>query len=196
MKDNEDETAKDLISVLSLKGKTQEVTDGNEVTATMKSLALLLHQIVLEKKEATPSSLTYLTKHVGDLLQFAKTTATTIKLQSILEKLHHANRALEQGEDAASLLRDAWQLMRNVLSHDEVEKIATIQIEFRRSGMDSLLISGIDEWEQANRILQKWSTLENEDQRVEYVVSYSDGFQDGRWFKLPLFYASYNGVRF
>jgi hypothetical protein len=173
-----------------------EAADGIEVAATMKSLALLLHQIVLGNREATPDDIHYYyMRHVSDLFQFARVAATTTKLQMILVSLQDAKSVLEQGEDAESLLKNAWHLMRKVVSGEDIEKIAAIQIELRRGGMDPIFISEPDVWEQANRLLQGWSTPENEDQRVEYIVSYGDGFQDRRWFKLPLFDKPYSGKR-
>lgn len=170
--------------------------DGAEVVATMKSLAFSLHQIVLGKREATPDYIHYYcSMHVSDLFQFAKTAATTTKLQMILEILQQAETALHQEEDAEVLLRDAWQLARKVLSREDAEKISAIQIALRRSGMETILVSEADTWEQANYLLRSWSTPENEDQRIEYVVSYSDRSQDGRWLNLPLFYKPYSGER-
>jgi hypothetical protein len=185
-----DETAPYTIYVLDLNSIMQEeAVDGIEVAATMKSLAHSLHEIVRGNREATTDHIRYyFMRHVRDLFQFAKTTATTTKLQMILEVLQQAETALNQEEDAEPLLRDAWQLMRKVLSHEDVEKLSASQIELRRSGIDPIRVSGVDVWEQANRILQEWSTQESEDQRVEYIISYSDGFTDGRWLNLPLFY--------
>jgi hypothetical protein len=129
------------------------------------------------------------------LLPFAKVSATISKLQRLLETLQNAKSALEQDEDAEPLLRDAWHQMRSVLSQEEIEKIAAIQIELRRSGMEPLVVSGADAWEQANHILQEWSTPENEDERVEYRIGYDDGLKEGRWLNLPLFYNMHDGER-
>lgn len=187
-----DETAPDTIYVLDLGSRTQEAGDGIEVAAIMKSLAHSLHEIVRGNREATTDHIRYyFMRHVRGMFQFAKTTATTTKLRMILEVLQQAETALSQEEDAEQSLRDAWQLMRKVLSHEDVEKLSASQIELRRSGIDPILVSGVDVWEQANRILQEWSTQENEDQRVEYSISYSDGFTEGRWLNLPLFNKMY-----
>lgn len=195
MTNENDEIAKYTIYVLDLDRIMQEA-DGIEVAATMKSLALLMHQIVLGNREATPEDIHYyFIKHVTDLLQFARMAATITKLQMILKSLYEAKSALEREEDAEQCLRDAWQLMRSVLSQEEIEKIAASQIELRRRGMEPLVVSGADTWEQANHHLRSWSTTENEDQRVEYAVSYHDGLKDGRWLNLPLFYNMDNGER-
>ena len=170
--------------------------DGVEVTAAMKSLGISMHQIVLEKREVTPDYLHYyFIEHISDLFQFAKTTLTTSKLQMILETLQQAETVLKQEEEAEPLLAAAWQLMRKVVSQEEVEKISVTQIEIRPNKLsaEAIILSGPDTWEQANHILQQWSTPENEEKRVEYVISYSDGFQDGRWLKLPLFYTPLSG---
>lgn len=193
----DDETANYIIYVLDL-DSMPEAADRIEVAATMKSLAFSLYQdVLLGKREVTPDEIHYFyISHVNDLLQFARMPATITKLQMILETLQQAETVLDQEEDAEQSLRDAWQLMRSVLSQEEIEKISASQIELRRSGIDPIIVSGADVWEQANRILQGWSLPENEDQRVEYIVSYSDEFQDGRWLKLPLFYQMYDGERF
>lgn len=190
-----DETANYTIYVLDLDSIMQEA-DGIEVAATMKSLVIDLHQVVLGNREVTPDHLHYyFIKHVADLLQFARMATTITKLQMILETLQRAKSALEQDEDAEQTLRDAWQLMRSVLSQEEIEKISASQIELRRSGMEPIHVSGASAWEQANLLLQEWSTPENEDQRVEYIVSYSDGSKEGRWLNLPLFYQMDDGER-
>ncbi len=195
MTNENDETAPYTIYVLDLDSIMQEA-DGIEVAATMKSLAHSLHEIVRGNREATTDHIRYLMHHVRDLFQFAKTTATTTKLQMILEVLQQTETALNQEEDAEALLRDAWHLMRSVLSLEEIEKIAASQIELRRSGMEPLVVSGADAWEQASHILQEWSTPENEDERVEYRISYDDGLKEGRWLNLPLFYNIHDGERF
>lgn len=193
----DDETAKYTIYVLDLDSIMQEeAIDGIEVAATMKSLVLSMHQIVLGNEEVTPDHLYYyFTKHVADLLRFARIAATITKLQMILKSLDEAKSALEREEDAEQSLRNTWQLMRSVLSLEEIEKIAASQIELRRSGIDPIIVSGADMWEQANHHLRSWSTTENEGQRIDYIVSYRDGSQDGRWLKLPLFYNMDNGER-
>ena len=173
--------------------KEEDDQDGIKIAATMKSLAGILKSLLQGEREDVPKYIHYFLAHVSDLLQFAKQRTTTSKLQAILETLHRAESALEQKEDVAPPLRDARQLMRKVLSHEEVEKIAASSIEIRRKGMAPIIISESDVWEQANRILQEWCTPENEDQRIEYIISYSDGCQDGRWLKLPLFYQLYSG---
>ncbi len=174
----------------------QAAADGIEVAATMKSLALLWHRIVRGEREATTDEIHYyFMRHVSDLFQFARAAATITKLQMLLETLQRAKSALEQEEDAEAQIAEAWHLMRRILSQEEIEKISASQIELRRSGMNAIIVSGADVWEQANRILRSWSTLENEDQRVEYIVSYRNGEIDGRWLKLPLFDKPYSGQR-
>jgi hypothetical protein len=184
----EDETANLIIYVLDVERMMQK-TDGIEVAATMKSLALLLHQVVRGNRDATPDDiLYYYIRHVRDLLQFAGMAATITKLQMIIETLQRALHTLEQEADAAPLLKDAWHLMLSVLSREEIKKIAVDSIEFRRGGLDPVVVPT---WEQATRIIQEWSTPINENQRVEYRIRYSDGYTDSRWFSLPLFSGSY-----
>lgn len=196
MMDEKDETANYHIYVFDLDSLMQPEEDGIEVAATMKSLVLSMHQIVLGNRETTPEDIHYyFIRHVADLLQLARMAATITKLQMIIEILQRAKNALEQEEDAEQSLRDAWQQMRSVLSQEEIEKVSARQIELRRSGIDPILVSGPDVWEQANHILQEWSTPEHEDARVEYVVGYLDGHVDGRWLNLPLFYTMDNGER-
>jgi hypothetical protein len=195
MTDNKDETAKYTIYVLDLDNMAQEAADGIEVAATMKSLEISLHQMVLGNREATPDYISYYMRHVTDLLQFARIAVTITKLQMILKTLDEAKSALEQDEDAEQSLRNAWQLMQSVLSLEEVEKIPANLIELRRSALDPMVLSGVDMWEQANHLLQEWSTSENEDQRVEYRLGYDDGLKDGGWLKLPLFYKMDDGER-
>jgi hypothetical protein len=185
MTNDKDETAKYILYILDADDTQQ---DGIEVAATMRSLEISLHQMVLGNDEATPSYIAYYMRHVNGLLRFAHTQGTMSKLQRLLETLDEAKSTLEQDEDAESQLRNAWQLMRRVLSLEEIEKIPASQVALQLSGTDQIIVSGLDAWEQANRILHSWSTQENEDQRVEYIISYSDGFTDGRWLNLPLFY--------
>ncbi|HZU01325.1 MAG TPA: hypothetical protein VFA10_16770 [Ktedonobacteraceae bacterium] len=192
MNDNSDETAKYIMYVLDLDSMPPEAADGIEVAATCASLALSLHQVILGKSEATPDEIHYFyMEHVNDLLQFARTPATISKLQAILDILQRAKSALEQEEEAEPQLRDAWRLMRKVVSQEEVEKVPASQIELRRSGMDAIVLSGAGAWEQANQLLRSWSILEHEGQRVEYMIRYNDGHKDSGWLKLPLFYTGY-----
>lgn len=194
---SDDEVANYIIYVLDLDQMMQaQERDGIEVAATMESLAIDLHQVVLGNRETTPDMLLYYyIRHVRDLLQFARVAATISKLQKLLEVLNEAKSTLEQDEDAEPRLRDAWHLMQSVLSLEEVEKIPANLIELRRSALDPMVLSGVDMWEQANHLLQEWSTSENEDQRVEYRLGYDDGLKDGGWLKLPLFYTMDDGER-
>jgi hypothetical protein len=189
---SDDESARYIIYVLDLDSTMKKAADGIEVAATCASLALSLHQVILGNSEVTPDEINYFyMEHVGDLLQFARIPVTITKLQMIFETLQRAKSALEREEDADAQLREAWRLMRKVVSQEEVEKVPASQIELRRSGMDTIVLSGADTWEQANQHLRSWSILEHEGQRVEYMVRYNDGHKDGRWLTLPLFYKGY-----
>jgi hypothetical protein len=94
--------------------------DGIEIRATLKSLAMLLKQVILGHQEPTSNYMTWFLIKLNGLLPFAGDTTTTAeKLQQIITEIKQAQQKLHDEathDEFYPFVRNALQFMDEVMN--------------------------------------------------------------------------------
>ncbi len=96
--------------------------DGAEIRATLKSLKMLLKQVISGNREASSCDIEWSLMKLDDLLQFAgENTGTAEKLQQAIAEIKQAQHTLPQDESEETpaefypLARNAYELMNEIM---------------------------------------------------------------------------------